>query len=142
MNFTESIRKFSFKIEYDGVQKGGFSEVSGFDLSIQSTEYSEGEPTRPKRLPDRVKYSKIILKVGVIDQYLYSWVIGRVPGKVEPKSLILNAYGDEDADTVIASWTIENAWPAKYTAAEFNAAGDGIAVESLELGYKNIKGNM
>lgn len=142
MNFIESIRKFRFKIECDGVQKGGFSEVSGVDLSTLVIGYGEKEPTASGQLSNQVKYIKIILRGGAIDQYIYSWVRDGIQGTIEPKSLILNAYGDEDADTTIASWTIENAWPAKYTAPDFNAAGGGIAVELLELGYESIKRTM
>ncbi len=140
MRAGDPIRNFRFKIECDGVQNGGFSEVAGFDLSIDVIEYREGgEPTTPRKLPGLTKYSNITLKAGVVDQHLYTWIIECVGGTIERKSLTLNAYGEEDADTVVASWTIENAWPVKYTAPDFNATGNDVAVESLEIAHESLK---
>ncbi len=140
MRAGDPIRNFRFKIECDGVQNGGFSEVSGFDLSIDVIEYREGgEPTTPRKLPGLTKYSNITFKAGVVDQNLYTWIIECVGGTIERKDLTLNAYGEEDADTVIASWTIENAWPVKYTAPDFNATGNDVAVESLEIAHESLK---
>lgn len=140
MRAGDPIRNFRFKIECDGVESGGFSEVSGFDLSIDVIEYREGgEVTTPRKLPGLTKYSNITLKAGVVDQHLYTWISTCVSGTIERQSLTLNAYGEEDADTVIASWTIENAWPVKYTAPDFNATGNDVAVESLELAHENLK---
>lgn len=35
--------KFRFKLEIDGLEAGGFSEVSGFDATIEPIEYREGD---------------------------------------------------------------------------------------------------
>ncbi len=136
----DPIRNFRFRIECCGVENGGFSEVSGFDLSIDVIEYRRGgNPTPPTTLPRSAKCSNITLKKGVIDQHLYTWIIECVGGTIERKSLCLNAYGEEDSNTIIASWSIENAWPVKYTAPDFNATGNDVAVESLEIAHESLK---
>lgn len=45
--------KFRYKVEIDGLAAGGFSEVSGFDASIDVIEYREGDmtATTPIKLP-------------------------------------------------------------------------------------------
>ena len=35
-------RNFRFRVEVEGIQQAGFSEVSGFDASIDVVEYREG----------------------------------------------------------------------------------------------------
>ena len=39
--------KFRYKVEIDGLEAGGFSEVSGFDASIDVIEYREGGIVQP-----------------------------------------------------------------------------------------------
>ena len=35
--------KFRYRLEIDGIDAGGFSEVTGFDSSIDVVEYREGD---------------------------------------------------------------------------------------------------
>ena len=35
--------KFRYRLEIDGLDAGGFSEVTGFDASIDVVEYREGD---------------------------------------------------------------------------------------------------
>lgn len=140
MRAGDPIRNFRFKIEMGESLGGGFSEVSGFDLSIDVVKYHEdGQPMTPTRQPGLIKYSNITLKAGIVNQGLYTWIIQCVGGSIERKTIVLNAYGEEDADTVIASWSIENAWPVKYTAPDFNVTGNDVAVESLELAHESLR---
>ena len=37
--------KFRYKVEIDGLEAGGFSEVTGFDATIEPIEYREGDMT-------------------------------------------------------------------------------------------------
>ena len=61
--------KFRFKIEIDGLEAGGFSEVTGFDASIDVVEYREGDMTAetPLKVPGLKKYGNITLKQGLAD---------------------------------------------------------------------------
>ena len=34
--------KFRYKVEIDGIEAGGFTEVTGSDISIEAIEYREG----------------------------------------------------------------------------------------------------
>lgn len=38
----------------------------------------------------------------------------------------------------VASWQLEKAWPTKYTASDFNATSNEVAIESLELACEGI----
>ena len=55
--------KFRYKVEIDGLEAGGFSEVTGFDATIEPIEYREGDMTAetPMKIPGLKKYGNITL---------------------------------------------------------------------------------
>ena len=49
-------RGFNFRIEWDGIQQGGFREVTGIDFDQAPTEYRNGdEPMHVRKLPARLR---------------------------------------------------------------------------------------
>ena len=76
---------FNFLVEIDGIARAAFSDVSGFDTTIDVTEYREGgENTTPRKLPGQAKYSNIVLKWGLTsDRELYDWVLQTVQGDIQ-----------------------------------------------------------
>lgn len=130
--------KFRYKVEIDGLDAGGFSEVTGFDASIDVIEYREGNmvPT-PMKVPGLKKYGNITLKQGLVDStVLYDWMIAGVDGEVERKTITITLLDNTGADA--ASWQVINAWPMKYTAPDFNATSSEVAVESLEIAHEGM----
>ena len=70
-------KNYRFKVEVDSVMVAGFSEVSGFDATIDVIEYREGDAVvnTPRKQPGLVKYSNITFKRGVIDDIdFYTWI--------------------------------------------------------------------
>ncbi len=43
-----------------------------------------------------------------------------------------------DTQAPAASWQIINAWPAKYTAPDFNATASEVAIETLEIAHEGM----
>lgn len=130
--------KFRYKVEIDGLEAGGFSEVTGFDASIDVIEYREGDmvPT-PMKIPGLKKYGNITLKQGLTTStVLYDWIIAGVNGAVERKTITITLLDDEEA--AAASWQVINAWPTKYTAPDFNATSSEIAIDSLEIAHEGM----
>lgn len=131
--------KFRFKVEIDGLEAGGFTEVTGFDASIDVIEYREGDMTAetPMKVPGLKKYGNITLKQGVTDsRVLYDWITTGINGEIERKTLTITLLNETQAPA--ASWQIINAWPAKYTAPDFNATSSEIAIESLEIAHEGM----
>lgn len=130
--------KFRYKVEIDGLEAGGFSEASGFDASIDVIEYREGDMVQtPMKLPGLKKYGNITLKKGVADSMvMYEWMIAGVEGEVERKTITITIL--DETETATASWQVINAWPAKYTAPDFNATSSEVAVESLEIAHEGM----
>ena len=130
--------KFRYKVEIDGLEAGGFSEASGFDASIDVIEYREGDMIQtPMKLPGLKKYGNITLKQGVADSMvMYEWMIAGVEGEVERKTITITIL--DETETATASWQVINAWPAKYTAPDFNALTSEVAIESIEIAHEGM----
>jgi len=133
-------RKFRFKVEFNGTESGGFSEVSGFDASVDVVEYREGNetPITVRKLTGLAKYGNITLKWGVIDSTeMFNWMQTHIDGKViERKTVTITALDEEKKP--VAAWQVINAWPTKYTAPDFSATASEVAIETLELAHEGM----
>ena len=130
--------KFRFRVEIEGLSAGGFSEVSGFDASIDVIEYREGDMvTTPMKIPGLKKYGNITMKQGLVDStVICDWMIAGVNGAVDRKTVTITLLDQEE--TAVASWQVINAWPTKYTAPDFNATSSEIAIESIEIAHEGM----
>jgi len=132
---------YNFLVEIQGIARAAFQEASGFDSSIDVVEHREGgENTTLRKLPAMTKYSNITLKWGTTDdQDLYKWHRQWVTGDPGAKRLdgsivLLDRQGQEKA-----RWNFFHAWPAKWTGPSFNAEGNDVAIETLELAHEGIE---
>ena len=129
---------FRYMVEIDGLEAGGFSEVSGFDASIDVIEYREGDMVdTPSKMPGLKKYGNITLTQGVTDStVMYDWIMLGVEGEVERKTLTITLLDATGAAT--ASWQVINAWPTRYQAPDFNASASEVAIETLEIAHEGM----
>lgn len=130
--------KFRYKVEIDGITAGGFSEVTGFDASIDVMEYREGDMVQtPMKIPGLKKYGNITLKKGLADSMaLYEWLDAGITGEVERKTITITLL--DATESAVASWRVINAWPVKYTGPDFNATSSEVAVETLEVAHEGM----
>ncbi len=130
--------KFRYMVEVQGMELGGFSEVSGFDATIDVIEYREGDKVQtPMKLPGLKKYGNITLRQGVADKdALYQWMATGFEKDVNRQTLTITLL-DINGEAA-ASWQVINAWPTKYTAPDFNATSSEVAVESLEIAHEGM----
>ena len=130
--------KFRFRVEIDGLEAGGFSEVTGFDASIDVMEYREGDMAQtPYKIPGLKKYGNITLKKGLTDSLvMYEWLITGVDGPVDRKTITITSLDEAGQD--VASWQVINAWPVKYTAPDFNATSSEVAIETIEIAHEGM----
>ena len=130
--------RFRFKVEIDGLEAGGFSEVTGFDAPIDVMEYREGDMVQtPMKMPGLKKYGNITLRKGLADTtVLYDWITAGIEGEVERKTLTITLL--DQTESPVASWQIINAWPVKYTGPDFNATSSEVAIETLEVAHEGM----
>lgn len=129
---------FSFLVEIDGIIRAGFREVSGLDSTIDVHEFRErGDNTSSRKLP-MTKFSNIVLKWGLTDDTtLYDWHRQAVLGNTVRKSgsiIVLDRQGQQKV-----RWDFFNAWPTKYDSSAFNAEGNDVAIESVELAHEGLQ---
>lgn len=130
---------FRFLAEIEGLVVGGFSEVSGLQVEIETEDYREGGVNDYiHKLPKITKHPNITLKRGITDtDVLWKWNQDVVNGKIEPKSgriILLDSEGNEKW-----RWTFEDAYPIKWSGPDFKADSTTVAIETLELVHKGIK---
>jgi phage tail-like protein len=129
----DPLRNFRFRLEIDGVQQAGFSEVSGFDVTVDPIDYREGtDPTHVRKLTGLTKFGNVTLKWGITDSLeLHDWHRQIVDGDIQRKNiaiLVVDEAGDDKA-----RFEIVEAWPSKYDPTDLNAKGNEVAIETLEI---------
>lgn len=137
-NRTDPYRVYKYKVEIDGITRGGFREASGLDSSQDPIEYREGtDPLHAKKLPGLNKSSNISLKWGITDDaQLWEWRKKSIDGKVERKNGSIVLYNDAGEEKI--RWNFMEGWPTKWTGPSFNATGNEVAIETLEIAHEGI----
>jgi len=126
---------FHFLVEIEGLVKGGFSEVSGLQMEVETEDYLEGGVHGfVHKLPKQRKYPNVALKRGLTDaDTLWKWLrsVGRKGSKINRKTvriILLDSEGNEKV-----SWRCLDAYPVKVSGPDLKSDGNNVAVESLEL---------
>jgi phage tail-like protein len=132
-------RSFNFRVEIDGLNAGSFSECSGLSSDGDSVDYREGTdvPLTVRKLIGLRKYSNITLKRGYTqNSVLWDWYKNIVNGVADRRSGTVVLMDEERND--VMRWNFENAWPNKIEAPSFNASGNEVAIETIELVHEGL----
>jgi phage tail-like protein len=134
----DPLRNFRFRLEIDGVQASGFSEVSGLEVTTEIIEYRAGnEPTHVRKIPGLTKYGNVTLKRGITESMeLHDWHRRIVDGAVERKSVVVVIVDEEGQDK--ARFEIVEAWPCRYEVTDLDGKGNDVAIEAIELCNEGI----
>jgi phage tail-like protein len=121
----DPLRNFRFRLEINGIQQAGFSEVSGFDITVDPIDYREGsDPTHVRKLTGLTKYGNV-------------WHRRIVDGTIDRKNIAIVVVDEAGADK--ARWEIVEAWPSKYDPMDLNAKGNDVSIEMLEICNEGVK---
>lgn len=132
-------KKYNYKVVIDQTEEAGFSEVSAPEITSDPVEYRVEAMAgkTPGKQPGILKYSNVTLKRGTTESRVFaSWMKEIQNGKAPRKNVVITLIDDEMQEA--ASWQLEKAWPTKYTAPDFNATSNEVAIESLELVCEGI----
>ncbi|GFE50685.1 phage tail protein [Roseobacter cerasinus] len=142
---------FHFSVMFMGlfppVPDMAFQEVSGLESSIELEPLVEGGENRfVHQLPKPAKRPNLQLKRGMttaasgLVQWCKSTLEGDFAKAITPKDInvsLLNA-----SRMPVASWSIGNAFPVKWSVGNFDAMKNELAIETIELAYTTLKRNM
>lgn len=132
-------RTFNFHIEIDGVPLGAFSEASGLTADGDAVDYREGTDVQQnvRKLPALRKYTNITLKRGYTqDKSLWIWYGNIVNGQPDRRNVTIVLLNE--ARVPVLRWHAENAWINKIEGPSLKAAGNEIAMESVELVHEGL----
>jgi phage tail-like protein len=122
-----------------GLALGGFSECSGLESTLETTEYLEGGVNdRVHRFPTRFNYTNIVLKRGVgfgEDLWLWHQEFVEGEGKRRDGLIILQ----NEMKIPIKIWTFSRGLPVKWTGPTFNATASEISIETLEIAHEKLE---
>ena len=117
-----------------------FQEVSGLSVSVEAEDHAEGGENRfVHKLPTRTNFTSLQLKRGIlIGSPLIYWVRQAVEQFVF-KPVDINIALLNNMHIPVAAWHVVNAYPQSWTTGDFNAQGNEVAIETLQLHYDYFK---
>jgi phage tail-like protein len=132
-------RSFNFQLEIDGVPLGAFSEASGLTAEGDAVDYREGTDLQSnvRKLVGLRKYANVTLKRGYTqDKSLWQWygnIVNGTPDRRNVTIVLMN-----EAHQPVLRWHAESAWVNKIEGPSFKAAGNEVAMESVELVHEGL----
>ena len=139
LSSNDLLASYNFRVELDGITRAGFKECSGLDSTVNAGTYREGtDPTLALRqIPGLQSFSHIVLKRGLSqDNALWEWHKLALEGRVKRRTISIILRDDQGKDKIW--WNIKECWPTKWSGPAMDAAGDNIAIETLELAHEGI----
>ncbi len=145
INDTTGLRKdpfggYNFLVTWNGLTVAGFNSCSGLDSSTTATTYREGSDADlvQRQLPGLSTFSNISLQRGITNELdLWNWRNDVMGGTITRQNLTITLQDNNRQNQ--RSWTVKNAWPAKWTGPSFDATSDAVAIETLELAHEGIE---
>jgi len=137
----DPLRNFRFRLEIDGLQAAGFSEVALGATTTDVIDYREGtDPPHVRKLSGLTKFGNVTLKRGVSRSLdLYNWHKGIIDGALQANRRRVTIIVLEEDGNEAARFAVSDAWPAKYDVSDLNAKGNEVFIELLELANEGIE---
>lgn len=137
-----------FRVSVDGINLGSWSTCAGLAVEFKNRRVNEGGNYEYSViLPERVEYRPVTLRRAMSPQesaIVQKWLTGAVSGWYNAASP--RDFGPRTAEielfdaggTVVATWTLRNVYPSKWTGPDLDAMGGRVAIESLELVHEGF----
>lgn len=129
-----------FLVEIQGLVAGGFSDLTGLQVEMETEDYQEGGVNEfTRKLPKTTKYPNLVLKRGLVDSdILWRWFQEVSQGKIQRKTI--NVFVQDNAGSRMSpEWRFIDAYPVKWAGPDFKADTAQIAIESVEFVHEGIR---
>jgi phage tail-like protein len=124
-----------------GAIVGGFSDVSGLGYEVKYSEYRNGNEkfNTVRKVPNTHSVDEVTLKRGLIgSDDLFAWLKTVRDGTADARTVVITLL--DEARNSVATWTLRNAQPKKWTGPTLAAKGGGeVAMEELHLVHEGIE---
>jgi phage tail-like protein len=137
----DPLRNFRFRVEIDGLQIAGFSEVLIGPTTTDVIDYREGtDPPHVRKLVGLHKYGNVTLKRGVTGSHeLFDWHRKILDGDTANARKTVTIVVLDESGLDKARFVVRDAWPVKYDPTDLNAKGNEVFIETLELANEGIE---
>lgn len=127
---------YRFKIVITGIIEGGFTELSGLQITTQTEDFREGGVNDfVHKLPKETTFNNLVLKKGLGDlTTLWMWHRSVVTGVFKRMPVTIFMFKDR-SDSIAHTWSFKDAYPVKWSGPDFKADGSTVAFETLELAH-------
>ncbi|MBO6137685.1 MAG: phage tail protein [Lachnospiraceae bacterium] len=147
------LTKMNFLVTVSEVSgTAAFSEVTGIESSVDVIEFRQGNSgsLAPVKIPGLVKHGNVTLRMGyIIDNPFKTWIqecVSETRGQMPRYDVLIELIdtNPEAPKQIVEShqgtrtWTLTNAWVAKYNAPDLDAKTSDVAIESVELAYEEL----
>ena len=138
---TSPYGAFNFTVEVQGIELGGFSDVSGLGTELTVAEYRNGNEreNHVRKVAGLHKVSDVTLKRGIINSAtLWEWVEeARVAGPAAQKSVVITL--QNESHEAVQSWVLRGVIPLRYTGPTLAGKGGGdVAMEEIVLSAEGL----
>ena len=131
---------FHFTVQWGG-QRVGFSEVGGLTQENQAIEYRDGSfPEYSSiKMPGLRKFTNVTLTRGIVKSHneFFNWLSTVKLNTVERRDLVVSLLNEEHQPVMV--WKIHNAFPVKVEGPALKAAGNEVAIESIEIAHEGLE---
>lgn len=124
-----------FSVRIDGKDIGTFSSCDGLGMEVDIQEVKEGgNPFFVHQLAGRIKYTRIKLTrpINADSAKVAAWIASMATQvkRTQVEIAAMNQQGDR-----IATWSLFEAFPYKWSGPSLNVDGPKVAMETLELAH-------
>lgn len=133
-------QQFNFLVEIDGISRAGFMECSGATTDTDPVDYREGADINlnVRKLSGLRKYTNIVLKRGYTkDKTLWAWRKKIINGDMDRRSADIVLL--DEARNEVLRWRLREAWISKWESGPFDAKGNAVLVETVELMHEGLE---
>ncbi|MBS9426693.1 phage tail protein [Photorhabdus akhurstii] len=117
-----------------------FQRISGLSRELQTTQHSQGgENARNTWLAEKIQHGSLMLERGVMTVTPLTRVFDRVlrGEKAVYADVVIMLLNENSLP--VASWTLSNALPVRWSTGDFDANSNTVLVNSLELRYQDMR---
>jgi phage tail-like protein len=137
-----------FTLSLDKQDVGSFSEIGGLAVTIDVEELVEGGQNGfTYRLPRGMKWANVVLKRGVTDaDVLLPWLaeysgpgLDALEGKgfkLPTRTATITVH--DAKGNPVRAWSLEGAYPLRWTGPRFAASARDLAMEELEVCHRGL----
>jgi phage tail-like protein len=138
-----------FRVSVDGINLGSWASCAGLSVEFKNKRIAEGGNYHYSViLPDRIEYKAVTLRRAMSQQesaIVQGWLTAVVSGWYDtaaprdfgPRTAQIELF-DASGSAVVASWTLRNVYPSRWTGPDLDATGSRIAIEQLELVHEGF----